>query len=64
MQEADFWDVVSFVSPARTKYSLPESVVGMVVSGIVGREMCAGGLGTPRAYVASYEGVEMAFARH
>lgn len=48
-RKAVFWRVVSLVPPARAKYSPPERVVGMQISGILGRVMVDGGLGAPRA---------------
>lgn len=50
--------------PASAKYSPPESVVGMHINGMLGRDMLEGGLGAPRAYEARSVGVVMAFARH
>lgn len=63
-KKATFCCVASLVPPARAKYSPPERVVGMHISGIEGRKIWDGGFGAPRAKVESWDGVEMLFARH
>jgi hypothetical protein len=58
------WLVESSVPPASEKYSPPERLVGMVMSGTVGCLTSVGGAVLSSEYCASCSGEVMVFARH
>ena len=58
------WFVLSSVPPAREKYSPPDRLVGIVMSGTVGSDTRRGMFVLSTEYRVSSSGVEMLFARH